>query len=149
MKKPIYKRWWFWLIIIIVAFAIASRGKDEPQNISQNITKQVTEKPTEQSTLADEPGDVEKTDKSEGKVEEQAVEPVITDKVSEDVKAKETTETLSQKNAIKKAEQYIKLMAFSESGLIDQLEFEGFSNEDATYAVNKLNVDWKEQAKKS
>jgi len=39
-------------------------------------------------------------------------------------------------------------MSFSKSGLIAQLEFEGFSTEDATYAVNKIDVNWKEQAVK-
>ena len=37
-------------------------------------------------------------------------------------------------------------MAFSKIGLIEQLEFEGFSKEDATYAVNNISVDWNEQA---
>jgi hypothetical protein len=32
--------------------------------------------------------------------------------------------------------------------LIKQLEFEKFSTEDATYAVEVLNVDWKDQAAK-
>lgn len=56
------------------------------------------------------------------------------------------TETLSQKNAVKMAENYLDYTSFSKSGLIGQLEYEGFSNEDATYAVNQMNVDWKEQA---
>lgn len=59
-----------------------------------------------------------------------------------------SAETLSQKNAVKKAEEYLSIMSFSKSGLVKQLEFEGFSNEDSTYAVNKLIVDWKEQALK-
>lgn len=37
-------------------------------------------------------------------------------------------------------------MPFSRRGLIDQLKFEGFNNEDATYAVDKIKVSWKEQA---
>jgi hypothetical protein len=57
-------------------------------------------------------------------------------------------ETLSQKNAIKKAESYLQLTAFSRTGLIEQLEYSGFSNEDAVYAVNKINPSWKEQAVK-
>lgn len=44
------------------------------------------------------------------------------------------------------ANDYLDYTAFSKSGLIEQLEYEGFSNEDATYAVNKISVDWKEQA---
>lgn len=57
-------------------------------------------------------------------------------------------ESLSQKNAVKKAESYLSYSAFSKEGLIKQLEFEGFSKADSTYAVNKLNVDWNEQAVK-
>jgi colicin import membrane protein len=37
-------------------------------------------------------------------------------------------------------------MGFSRQGLIEQLEFEGHSTEDATYAVDSLDVDWYEQA---
>lgn len=46
------------------------------------------------------------------------------------------------------AEDYLDYTAFSKSGLIEQLKFEGFDDEDATYALNQLNVDWKEQAVK-
>ncbi|WP_280202800.1 MULTISPECIES: Ltp family lipoprotein [Nocardia] len=54
-----------------------------------------------------------------------------------------------QRNAVQAAEQYLELSAFSRSGLIDQLEYEGYSTEDATFAVDSLNVDWNEQAKRS
>jgi len=59
------------------------------------------------------------------------------------------TETLSQQQAVKSAESYLSFTAFSRSGLIKQLEYEGFSKGDATYAVDKLNIDWKQQALKS
>ncbi len=59
------------------------------------------------------------------------------------------TETIGQKNARESAESYLDFAAFSRQGLIDQLEFEEFSTEDAEYAVDALNVDWKEQAAKS
>ena len=39
-------------------------------------------------------------------------------------------------------------MAFSRKGLIEQLEFEGYSTEAATIAVDSLGVDWNEQAAK-
>ena len=58
------------------------------------------------------------------------------------------SETLSQKNAVRSAEQYLSFAAFSKTGLIEQLEFEGYSTDDATYAVNKLDANWKEQAVK-
>ena len=56
--------------------------------------------------------------------------------------------SMEEKNAIKKAESYLEFMAFSRSGLIGQLEFEGFSKEVATTAVDSLVVDWNEQAAK-
>ena len=54
----------------------------------------------------------------------------------------------SQTNAVRKAESYLEFSAFSRSGLIAQLEYEGFSNADATYAVDTVRVDWNEQAAK-
>ena len=56
--------------------------------------------------------------------------------------------TISQQNALKKAESYLRSQSFSRSGLIDQLLYEGFSTEDATWGVDRLSVDWNEQAAK-
>jgi hypothetical protein len=56
---------------------------------------------------------------------------------------------MAQRNAIRSAESYLRVMAFSFSGLVDQLEFEGYSVADATFAVDSLDVDWNEQAAKS
>ncbi|OBH43373.1 Ltp family lipoprotein [Mycobacterium mantenii] len=54
---------------------------------------------------------------------------------------------LSQQNAVRKAKDYLDYTAFSRLGLINQLvEAEQFSTEDATYAVDSLNVDWNQQA---
>ena len=57
--------------------------------------------------------------------------------------------TRSQQNAVRSAEDYLSFTAFSRTGLIDQLKFEGYSTEDATFAVDSLDVDWREQAAKS
>lgn len=57
--------------------------------------------------------------------------------------------TVAQENAIESAEAYLDFGAFSRTGLIDQLEYEGFSTADATFAVDYLDVDWFEQAAKS
>jgi hypothetical protein len=57
--------------------------------------------------------------------------------------------TPSQENAIRSAQQYLDLTAFSRLGLIAQLEYEQFPTADATFAVDNLNVDWNEQAAKS
>ena len=57
--------------------------------------------------------------------------------------------TLGQKNALATAKSYLNSGAFSYSGLIDQLEYEGYSIEDATYAADNCGADWNEQAGKS
>ena len=56
--------------------------------------------------------------------------------------------TMEQKNALAKAKSYLNYTAFSRSGLISQLEYEGFSTESATYAVDNCGADWNEQAVK-
>lgn len=54
---------------------------------------------------------------------------------------------LSQQNAVDKAQQYLDMEGFSRLGLINQLvQGEHFSTDDATYAVDSLNVDWNQQA---
>ena len=56
--------------------------------------------------------------------------------------------TVSQRNAVSKAASYLRSSAFSRSGLIGQLEYEGFSTSDATYGVDAQNADWNAQAVK-
>lgn len=52
----------------------------------------------------------------------------------------------SEQNAVRKAQQYLGFSAFSRQGLIEQLEYDGFSEADATYAVDSITVDWNQQA---
>ncbi|WP_340539134.1 Ltp family lipoprotein [Nocardioides sp. GXZ039] len=57
--------------------------------------------------------------------------------------------SVAMENALESAENYLDFMAFSRLGLIDQLSSEygdGFKVEDATWAVDQLDVDWREQA---
>jgi len=55
-------------------------------------------------------------------------------------------DSASVRQARSLAQDYLKYSAFSRTGLIDQLEFEGFSTQDATAAVDDLDVDWRDQA---
>lgn len=50
--------------------------------------------------------------------------------------------TMGQENAISKAQSYLNLTGFSRTGLIDQLKFEGFSAEDATFGADNAGADW-------
>jgi Host cell surface-exposed lipoprotein len=55
---------------------------------------------------------------------------------------------VSQQNAVSKAKDYLGYDAFSRQGLIKQLEYDKFSTDDATYAVDNITVDWNQQAAK-
>ena len=57
--------------------------------------------------------------------------------------------TISQQNAIRQAESYLRVMAFSRQGLIDQLEFGGFTPTQAVYGVDNCAANWNEQAAES
>lgn len=77
-------------------------------------------------------------------------------KAEEEAKAKQEEEArkveeqkkFENANCIKKAQQYINYTAFSRSGLISQLEYEGYSTESSEYSVDSLNIDWNKQCAK-
>lgn len=56
--------------------------------------------------------------------------------------------SLEYQNALSKARDYLDYSAFSYNGLINQLEYEQFSAESATYAADNCGADWNEQAAK-
>ena len=123
-KKPIYKRVWVWFLVAIILIAvISSTGGDS--NVDTNTITPSTSVSTDVDNAP--------TNIPSEEIKTPATEPV--EKL-----------TVGQKNAIRKAESYIDVMPFSAKGLIKQLEFDGFSSEDASFAVNNIEVDWNEQA---
>ena len=54
--------------------------------------------------------------------------------------------TNGERNALKMAQMYLDIMAFSYEGLIEQLEYEGYSHSEAVYAADNCGADWNEQA---
>jgi len=56
--------------------------------------------------------------------------------------------TTSQSNALAKAADYLSFSSFSHESLIRQLEFEGYSTDDATFAADHCGADWMVQAEK-
>lgn len=57
--------------------------------------------------------------------------------------------SVSQQNALRSAKSYLDVMPFSYTGLIEQLEYEQYSTEDATYAADNCGANWNTQAEKS
>ena len=76
--------------------------------------------------------------------------------IVENIETTETTKvtlpednaTIGQKNALASANSYLDIKGFSYEGLIEQLEYEKFTTEQATYAVDNCGADWNEQAAK-
>lgn len=53
-KKPIFKRWWFWAIIVIIAIgALGSRGDKEAQTDKATANVELAEKETKQEEVID------------------------------------------------------------------------------------------------
>jgi hypothetical protein len=56
------------------------------------------------------------------------------------------TQTVSQENAVAKAKDYLNYTAFSYEGLIAQLEYDQFSQADATYGADNSGANWDAEA---
>ena len=125
-KKKKGLPWWGWALIAVVAFGALSNafgGGDDSPSVQ---TEAVETSDSQESTAAE----------------------------SEEAPAAEEAEsfpdeTVGEENARKSADSYLSFSAFSRSGLIDQLLFEGFSQAEAEYGVDALGADWNEQAAKS
>lgn len=88
--------------------------------------------------------DSAKASKEEGVAKIQAEEQAKKEekaKADEERKAKETADK-ENANAIAKAKAYLDYSGFSRSGLIKQLEYEGYPTDSATYAADNCGADW-------
>lgn len=54
--------------------------------------------------------------------------------------------TFGMENALEEAKSYLQYSSFSYQGLIDQLEYEKYTHDEAVYAVDHCGADWYEQA---
>lgn len=116
-KKPFYKRTWVWVLVVLILLSASGSGGTETVD------------------------SIEQKDQSASvSITEPTIEP---EKEPEIVIP---SETMGQKNALSSAFSYLNYSSFSKSGLIEQLEFESFSHEDAVYAVDRCGADWNEQA---
>ena len=57
--------------------------------------------------------------------------------------------SLAQQNSIRQAQSYLKYTGFSRPGLIGQLEYEGFSTDEATFGADNAGADWNAEAAES
>lgn len=81
--------------------------------------------------------------------EDTIVESKPTVAIEEKVEVEEAPKVpLGHQMALKQAESYVKHSSFSKKGLYNQLTYEGegYSDEEAQYAVENVEVDWKAEA---
>lgn len=58
-KKPVYKKWWFWVLIVFAVFivlgSLGSNEDDNNENVGQSVsdTEETTKEPTENETEAE------------------------------------------------------------------------------------------------
>lgn len=111
---------------------------------SQTSIEESTEKPTEipTTTPTEKPTEPPTEEKTDPPIETEADKPTENQNENNDI-------TLGMTNALSSAKSYLDIMAFSHKGLIEQLEFDGYTNEEATYGVENCGADWNEQAAKS
>lgn len=128
--KPWWKKWWgialivFGVLVVISAFT----DTDTPDQSDATPDIETAQPETEQQ---EQPEVTPKPEPAEEPADESEPEEPL---------------TISQRNAVRSAESYLRFTAFSRTGLISQLEFEDYETEDATFAVDFLEIDWDEQA---
>ncbi|EGS5729644.1 Ltp family lipoprotein [Clostridium perfringens] len=137
-KKAIYKRPWFIVLAIIIIIGAIGGSSYEDSTVANNETISEVEQNQDKEISNNQGGEKDVLVKeNEEKVEEKE------EKVEEVPK--------EYKSALRKAKVYSDTMSMSKEGLYDQLTSEygeKFTAEEAQYAVDNLDVNWKENALK-
>ena len=209
-KKPIYKKWWFWVIIVVLILGIGFNSVEnntqqassntvesskEYEYVSYTLQNNSTEKIEKLVTNANisseemkkiynekkqdntnfktytiwffsdkdtalkannyelgyatsKGGEIIVENKKEIKEAEEEKERVEQEKLEQEQNQKIENATIGEKNALDKAKSYLDYTAFSKEGLIEQLEYEGFTNAEAKFGADNCGANWKEQAAK-
>ena len=80
--------------------------------------------------------------KSTGKLNDEATKQPVTEVSKETI----PKVSIGERNALAKAKEYLRVMAFSYNSLVRQLEFEGFTQDECAYGVDNCGANWNEQA---
>ncbi len=169
IKKPIYKKGWFWLIVILFIIYIIASNSSSPStqttsNYQKNLDVEVTV-PDFGSMTKDETKVWFDNNKINGTVSEEYSSSIKKDSlISQSISANTVIHegdsltivyslgkepTSEEKNALKKALSYSQTMHMSKKGIYKQLisEYgEGFTEEAAQYAIDNVDVDWNANA---
>lgn len=144
-RKKIAK---FFGITIIASFVLFGITTDTSQN-NQAIQYPTTENTEAIVDIENKNSDLVDVDNSSASVKtEDKTTPTQVKQTDNQNISPAPSETISQKNAIKKAKSYLGYSSFSRDGLVSQLEYEKFSHTDAVYGADNSGANWNEQAVK-
>ncbi len=151
IKKPFYKKIWFWIVVVAVIGGIGSMGGEEEaaEPKKAEVIKESTASSVEAIDSAESKEVVESIEVVESKEVADSIEVVESEVVVEPSKPEISREF---QNALKSAQNYVDLMPFSEKGLYDQLTAEygeQFPAEAAQYAIENVDVDYNAEALES
>lgn len=148
---PLYKKWWVWVIIALVVSllgfgVVKTISADNPAKTVEQSMKKDSKQTVKK--LSEEKAKSAEKEKKVGEDKKQKDEEKPAEKDSEQARNSETVTPWDQHTALERAESIIKFQAFSRKGLFAALVYDKFSETEANDALDKLNVDWNEQAKK-
>ncbi|WP_255434752.1 Ltp family lipoprotein [Cellulosimicrobium sp. TH-20] len=151
------------LLIVVIAALVGGNGDpgEEPVVVATTQVADQGEKSADE-IAADEQAEAERLAEEEAAAAAQAEEERLAEeqRLADEAAAAEAAAaeaarigSVAQQNAYRSAVSYLDLTGFSRSGLIGQLEFEGFSTADAEFAIARLEaeggVDWNAEAAES
>jgi len=140
-RKKIGKIFGIATIASFVLFAVTTDSSKKNNETTQQSVVENTQTVTENKNDSPAPV-VEKTTPAPAKTETKTT-PTPTPTPAP---APTSSETVSQKNAVRSAKSYLGYSAFSYTSLIKQLEYEKFSHTDAVYGADNSGADWFAQA---
>lgn len=158
-KKPIWKRWYMIVLYCFIALSIIGSflpdsGTNTNNSGTGNVVKTICNTPYIQvgteCCLDQNSNNI--CDKDEQPTQQentnsqniQTTTPTQTSTLA--VEEKSDGATMGEKNALSQALSYLRAMPFSYNGLIEQLEYEGYSHQEAVYGVDNCGANWNEQA---
>ena len=151
VKKPLYKRAWFWVLVVVVAFIATGLqgGSDDSKNTTKESVSEVSS--TESTTATSQKENVPREHRnalnkaknylSWAGMSEEGLRKQLT---FEEYPSEAIDYALANVNAdyneqaLIKAKSYDDWASMSDSQLFDQLKFEGFTDEQAQYALDNL-----------
>ena len=149
VKKPLYKRAWFWVLVVVVAFIATGLqgGGDDTKDTTKESVSEVSstdKKETQKESVPREHRNALNKAKnylSWAGMSEEGLRKQLT---FEEYPSEAIDYALANVNAdyneqaLIKAKSYDDWASMSDSQLFDQLKFEGFTDEQAQYALDNL-----------